>query len=567
MIRSSRLISPYGDTLVDLIATGEERADLISHAKELPSIQISEREKCDLELLATGAFSPLDRFMGEGDFENSVHKMRLSDGTVFPIPVSLSAPESTKIRLDTDLALRDEQNDLLAVMTVEEIYEWDRAEFSHEVLGTEDLRHPLNSELQYRTNRNISGRLRIVSLPKHYDFRDLRLTPGGTRSRLNELKNPNVVAFQTRNPIHRGHEEICRRAMRIAEAVLLLQPTVGPTRAGDFDPYIRVCTYKTIVEQYFTKDPLVLSLIPLAMRMAGPREALWHMIIRRNYGANHFIVGRDHASPGLDSKGKPFYDAAAAQELARTFSDEVGVKALTFDEIVYLPDENRYEERSLIGNSPYFSMSGTHIRKEYMEKGLDIPDWYVHKEVAEILSQTPKQGSGICVWFTGLSGAGKSTVASILSDLLGERGRKVTLLDGDVIRTHLSKGLGFSKEDRDTNIMRIGFVAAEVVKHGGVAICAAISPYRAARNQVRSMFAAERFVEVYVDTPLSVCEERDLKGNYEKARRGEIIGFTGVDDAYEAPERAEIVLDTVKHQADENANKILLYLRSVGVVS
>jgi len=568
MIQLSRLISAYGGKLVDLTYCDEHTAELRARANNLPSVQISERDLCDLELLATGAFSPLERFMGKEDFENSVHNMRLSDGAVFPIPVALSVHETANIKLDSDIALRDAKNELLAVMTVEEIYEWDRAEFSQNVLGTRDLRHPLISETQRWGNLNISGKLRVLSLPRYFDNFELRLTPKEIRSRLDSLDSKNVVAFQTRNPMHRGHEEICRRAMQIADATLLLHPTIGPTPAGDVDPHTRVRTYKALIENYFANDSALLSLIPLAMRMAGPREAVWHMMIRRNYGANHFIIGRDHASPGLDSKGKPFYDAAAAQELASKFSDELGVNVLTFDEMVYLPEEDRYEEISAIGNSKYYSMSGTNIRENYLAQNQKLPNWYARAEVAEMLSPAfPSQHQqGICVWFTGLSGAGKSTIAAILNVLLNDYGRNVTLLDGDVVRTNLSKGLGFSKEDRDVNILRIGFVASEVVKHGGIAICAAISPYRAARNEVRQMFASEKFIEVFVDTPISVCEQRDSKGNYEKARRGDLKGFTGIDDPYETPEMAEIVLDTVNYEADENAHKILTHLKSLSVI-
>lgn len=569
MNQSSKLVLPYCGALVDLNVCKEEASDLRAAANRMPSIQISERETCDLELLATGAFSPLDRFMGKEDFRDSVHTMRLSDGTVFPIPVSLSINDVANIRLDSDIALRDAKNDLLAIMTVEDIYKWNLPEFSHNVLGTGDPRHPLNAEMNRWGAFNISGKLRVLSLPRRLDHRELRLTPQETRSRLESLGNQNVVAFQTRNPMHRGHEEICRRAMKLSEGTLLLHPSVGPTRSGDVDAFTRVRTYKALVNNYFENETALLSLIPLTMRMAGPREAVWHMLIRRNYGANHFIIGRDHASPGLDSNGEPFYDAFAAQELANKFSDELGVKALAFDEMVYLPDEYRYEEKSVAGKSKFYSMSGTQLREAYMEEGQKLPDWYVRPEVADILSQAfpPKHQRGVCVWFTGLSGAGKSTIAEMLCLLLNERGRKVTLLDGDVVRTNLSKGLGFSKDDRDANILRIGFVAAEVVKHGGIAICAAISPYRATRNEVRRMFASETFIEVFVDTPILVCEQRDSKGNYGRARRGEIVDFTGIDHPYEVPEKAEIVLDTLKHAAEENAYKVFDHLSSLILIS
>ena len=568
MNHPSDLISPYGDKFVDLIVPDDEHSQLRAYASTLTSVQLSERALCDFELLATGAFSPLDRFMGKDDFEGAVHDMRLGNNTVFPIPVSLPISSETAIKLDSDIALCDTRNNLLAVMTVEEIYEWDHAEFSQLVLGTSDLRHPLNVEIHRWGNLNISGKLRVLALPKHFDFQNLRLTPEQTRAGLDELGNSNVVAFQTRNSLHRGHEEICHRAISAVAGALLLHPAVGLTRQGDIDSFTRVRTYRALIENRFAA-PALLALIPLAMRMAGPREAVWHMLVRRNYGANHFIIGRDHASPGNDSNGKPFYQPTAAQEMALRFSDELGVTALTYDEMVYLPDENKYEEVSKIEKSrQYYPMSGTQMRED-LKAGQTLPEWFVRPEVAAILTQTfpPLHKQGICVWFTGLSGAGKSTIAEILTVLLNERGRNITLLDGDVVRTHLSKGLGFSKEDRDANVLRIGFVAAEIVRHGGLAICAAVSPYRAARNEVRRMFEPNRFVEVFVDTPISVCEQRDVKGIYQKARHGQIKGLTGVDDPYEPPARAEIVLDTVKHQPEENAGKVFDHLRLLGLVA
>jgi sulfate adenylyltransferase len=339
------------------------------------------------------------------------------------------------------------------------------------------------------------------------------------------------------------------------------------TRPGDVDHYTRVRTYKVLTENYYEPGSVVLSLLPLAMRMAGPREAVWHMLIRRNYGANYFIVGRDHAGPGKDSKGEPFYGPYDAQELANAFSEELGVTVIPFKMLVYLPDEERYEEIDKIDdNVRTASISGTQVRDEYLNNGRSLPDWFTRPEVAEILADSypPKHKQGFTVWFTGLSGSGKSTTAEILTTLLLEHGRNVTQLDGDVVRTHLSKGLGFSKEDRDINIRHIGFVAGEIVRHRGVAVCAAVSPYRATRNDVRNMVGSDNFVEVFVDTPLEVCEDRDVKGLYAKARRGEIKGFTGIDDPYEPPNNPELVLDTVHNTAEENAHLIVEYLTERG---
>jgi sulfate adenylyltransferase len=566
---NSNLISPYGGSLVNLMVPLESLAELKAYAGSLPSLQISERAVCDLELLATGGFSPLDRFMNKADYQRALGEMRLTSGHIFPIPITLPVEPSDDLKLDHDVALRNSNNELLAILTIEEIYEWDRAELAQQAFGTQDLRHPLVAETHRWGRINISGRLRVLQLPSRYDFRELRLTPAQTRARLESFGRKNVVAFQTRNPLHRAHEELIKRAMEEKDGVLLLHPVVGLTKLGDVDHYTRVRAYKALIDRYFDQRRSMLALLPLAMRMAGPREALWHALIRRNYGANHLIVGRDHASPGVDSTGKPFYGPYDAQELVERFSEELGVTVVPFSEMVYLPDEKRYEEVSKVpAQTRIASISGTQVREEYLNRGRKLPDWFTRPEVAEVLAETypPRHRQGVCVWFTGLSGAGKSTTAEILVMLLLEHGRQVTLLDGDVVRTHLSKGLGFSKEDRDTNIRRIGFVAAEITRHGGVAICSAISPYRATRNDVRNMVGKENFIEVFVDTPLEVCEQRDTKGLYAKARRGDLKEFTGIDDPYEAPQHAEITLDTVRRSAEENARLILDCLIERGFV-
>ncbi|MCC6616005.1 MAG: bifunctional sulfate adenylyltransferase/adenylylsulfate kinase [Anaerolineae bacterium] len=569
MTHTDKLIPPYGGSLISLLAAADERDALRAHAATLPSIQLSARALCDLELLATGAFSPLDRFMGRADYERVLAEMRLADGTLFPMPITLPISADAPVALDAEIALRDAKNDLLAIMTVEEIYGWSREDMAAQVFGTQDARHPLVAELHHWGERFISGPLRVIHLPVHHDFKALRLTPTEVRERLAELPHSNVVAFQTRNPLHRAHEELTKRAIEGADATLLLHPVVGMTKPGDVDHYTRVRAYKALVDRYYDRDRVVLSLLPLAMRLAGPREAVWHAIIRRNYGANHFIVGRDHAGPGNDSFGRPFYGAYDAQELVARYADEIGVRMLPFSEMVYLADEDRYEEASrVIAGARTAAISGTQVREDYLHKGRPLPGWFTRPEVADVLAESypPRHKQGICVWFTGLSGAGKSTTAEILTALLMEHGRQVTVLDGDVVRTNLSKGLGFSKEDRDANILRIGFVAAEIVRHGGAVICAAISPYRATRDAVRAMVGGDQFCEVFVDTPLDVCEARDSKGMYAKARRGEITGFTGIDDPYEAPLAPELTLDTVAEDAEDNASRILGWLLDRGFV-
>ncbi|MCS6887810.1 bifunctional sulfate adenylyltransferase/adenylylsulfate kinase [Chloroflexus sp.] len=559
------LIPPYGGRLIDLVVPAEERRELLEEASRLPSIQISMRSLCDLELLATGGFSPLTGFMGQADYERVLEEMRLADGTLWPIPVTLPVEQS---HFGSDrILLRDVHNNPLAIMELSEIYRWDAEREALAVLGTTDPRHPLVAEMARWGKFYAAGRLRVVNLPRYYDFTELRRTPAEVRRLLSAMGRHNVVAFQTRNPMHRIHEELTKRAAAQVDGSLLIHPVVGMTKPGDVDHFTRVRSYRLLVEKYYDPSRTLLSLLPLAMRMAGPREAVWHAIIRRNYGANYFIVGRDHAGPGNDSHGKPFYGPYDAQELLARYAAEVGVTMIPFTELVYLKREGRYVMANEVPpGAEIATISGTQVRDEYLAKGRLLPEWFTRPETAEILRQMypPRHRQGFCVWFTGLSGAGKSTIASILNILLLERGRTPTVLDGDVVRTHLSKGLGFSREDRDTNILRIGFVASAVVKAGGAVICAAVSPYRAARNECRAMIGSDQFIEVFVDTPLEVCEQRDVKGLYAKARRGELRGFTGIDDPYEPPVNPELVLTTTDVTPEENARKIIRYLEEKG---
>ncbi len=559
------LIPPYGGRLINLVVSPDEREELLAESSRLPSIQISMRSLCDLELLATGGFSPLTGFMGRADYERVLEEMRLADGTLWPIPVTLPVEQS---RFGSDrIVLRDVHNNPLAIMEVSEVYPWDAEREALAVAGTTDPRHPLVAEMARWGKFYAAGRLRVFNLPRYYDFTDLRRTPAEVRRLLQAMGRPNVVAFQTRNPMHRIHEELTKRAAAQIDGSLLIHPVVGMTKPGDVDHFTRVRSYRLLVDKYYDPSRTLLSLLPLAMRMAGPREAVWHAIIRRNYGANHFIVGRDHAGPGNDSHGKPFYAPYAAQELLAHHAAEIGVKMIPFTELVYLKHEGRYVPIDEVPpGAEIATISGSQVRDEYLAKGRLLPEWFTRPETAEILRQMypPRHRQGFCVWFTGLSGAGKSTIAAILNVLLLERGRTPTILDGDVVRTHLSKGLGFSREDRDTNILRIGFVASAVVKAGGAVICAAVSPYRAARNECRAMIGSDQFIEVFVNTPLEVCEQRDVKGLYAKARRGEIRGFTGIDDPYEPPVNPELTLSTIDVTPEENARKIIRYLEEKG---
>ena len=552
------------DDLVNLLVDPALREEWNRYASQLPSIQLSPRSVFDLELLAVGGFSPLDKFMGKADYERVVHDMRLENGTFYPIPITLPVEHFNGLKLDSDIALRGSQNEVLAVMTVEEIFEWNYRQEAMQVYGTEDTRHPMLSEMTKWGPLYISGKLNVLHTPIRHDFAQLRLQPQQTRELLELRGFENVIAFQTRNPMHRCHEELTKRAMEIVNGALLIHPVVGYTKPGDVDYYTRVRCIRSLVQEHYDQSRTLLAILPLAMRMAGPREALWHMLIRKNYGATHFIIGRNHASPGLDSKGHEFYDPYAAQELARQHQDEIGIQALFFEEFVYVADEGKYEEAGKIPASKQVAtISGTQIRDQYLRPGKLLPEWYTRPEVAKILAQTypPKHQQGFCIWFTGLPSAGKSTIAEILLVRLMEMGRKISMLDGDVVRTHLSRGLSFSKQDRDANILRIGFVASEIVRHDGVILCAAVSPYRSTRDQVRSMMPDGNFIEVFVDTPLDVCQDRDVKGFYARARTGEIKGFTGVDDPYEPPSNPEVRIDTTEMNPADSAGRILEYLR------
>ena len=569
----AKLISPYGGTLVNLVAEGKEREELLARAGKLPSIKITTRNLCDLELLATGGFSPLTTFMGKADYDRVLKEMRLADGTLWPLPITLTADPKALPTVGEDLALRNANFDLIAVITLDEVFHWDPQTEAALAYGSTDTKHPMVSEMGRWNKVCISGPMKIVNLPKYYDFVDLRLTPAQVREELEAMGQDNVVAFQTRNPLHRIHEELTKRAAAQVNGSLLVHPTVGMTKPGDVDHYSRTRTYKALVENHYDKNSTMLSLLPLAMRMAGPKEVLLHAIIRRNHGANHFVVGRDHAGPGNDSTGKPFYGPYDAQENMKKYESELGVKMVPFEMLVYLPDEDRYvEEKDVPKGAKTANISGTQVREEYLAKGKLLPAWFTRPETAEILRETypPRHKQGFGIWFTGLSGSGKSATTAVLTSLLLERGRETAILDGDVVRTHLSKGLGFSKEDRNTNILRIGFVAGEIVRAGGIVICAAISPYRATREEARKM-VGENFIEIFMDTPVEVCEERDVKGLYAKARQavadGKPMFFTGVDHPYEPPIKPEITLQGFGATPEDNARIIVKYLEDQGYLN
>jgi sulfate adenylyltransferase len=566
------LNTPYGGSLVNLIVGDDRAAEMKATSKDYASLTLDERCLCDLELLAVGGFSPLTGFLGKADYERVVGEKRLANGILWPLPVTLPVTPGNGVEVGKPVALRDVYGNLLGFLHVEELYEYDKKNEAAGAYGSTDTKHPSVARLDRQATHYASGKLEVIRVPPHYDFVDLRRTPQELRDHFKSLGWSKIVAFQTRNPLHRAHEELTKRAAEQIGGGLLIHPVVGVTKPGDVDHYTRVRCYRALVDNYYDSKSVVLSLLPLAMRMAGPREVLLHAIIRRNFGCTDFIVGRDHAGPGSDSTGKPFYGPYEAQEAMAKHKDEIGMGMVDFKMMVFLPDENRYSPVDEVPQGvKTANISGTQVRDNYLAKGLQLPEWFSRPAVAEILNETnpPKFRQGLTLWFTGLSGSGKSTVAHALIERLAEFGRNSSLLDGDEIRTHLSKGLGFSKEDRDTNIRRVGYVAGMVNQHGGTVICSVISPYRAIRDEARKM-SKDNFVEVYFDAPIDTCEKRDVKGLYAKARAavasGKPMGFTGVDDPYEAPENPEVTLDTSKLSVPECVDAIVEKLLALGYV-
>ena len=569
---SDHLIGAHGGTLIDLQATEERTAELKDSSREWRSWDLTPRQTCDLELLMNGGFSPLTGFLGHDDYQSVRSSMRLIDGTLWPIPIVLDLPEELgrSLHAGEPLALRDAEGVMLAALHVQDIWAPDRETEAKEVFGTSDPSHPGVAHLLQRTNPiYVGGRIEGIQPPAHYDFKTIRLTPAELRAEFVRLGWRRVVAFQTRNPMHRAHVELTRRAAVQLEANLLIHPSVGMTKPGDVDHYTRVRCYEAVLQSYPMHTAL-LSLLPLAMRMGGPREAVWHAIVRKNYGCTHLIVGRDHAGPGSDASGKPFYGPYDAQALLRAHQEELGVGMVPFQMMVYVEDRDEYmPEDEVPEGTRVLNISGTELRRRLAE-GREIPSWFTYPEVVTELrrSYPPRHRQGFTVFFTGLSGSGKSTIANVLmTKFLEAGGRPVTLLDGDIVRKHLSSELGFSKEHRDLNIRRIGFVASEITKNGGIAICAPIAPYQSVRREARDMIQPEGgFILVHVATPIEVCEARDRKGLYAKARAGIIKEFTGISDPYEEPTDADVVIDTTRLSPEEAAQQIILHLEREGYV-
>ena len=570
---TSHLIPAHGGELVQLIASAERSGELKAHSREWPSWDLSARQLCDLELLLSGGFSPLRGFMGRRDYEGVCHEMHLASGILWPMPITLDVTEEFAKKLtpgSSKVALRDPEGVMLAVLHVEEVWQPDRKDEAKSVFGTTSPVHPGVDHLLNRSNPwYVGGKLEGLQHPTHYDFKTLRLSPAELRAEFSRVGWRRIVAFQTRNPMHRAHVELTFRAAKTVEANLLIHPSVGMTKPGDVDYFTRVRCYQLLLPKY-PGGTARLSLLPLAMRMGGPREAIWHALIRKNHGVTHFIVGRDHAGPGKDSDGKPFYGPYEAQELFKKHEPEIGVTMVPFSMMVYLEDKDCYvPDTEVPGGARVLNISGTELR-DRLNEGREIPAWFTYPEVVRELRRSfpPRHKQGVTIFFTGLSGSGKSTVANVLlTKFLEMGGRPVTILDGDLVRKHLSSELGFSKEHRDINIRRIGYVASEITKNGGIAICAPIAPYDSVRKQVRSMIEPHGgFILVHMATPLDICEQRDRKGLYAKARAGIVKEFTGISDPYEAPKDAEVVIDTGELSAEESAQEIILHLEREGFI-
>jgi len=571
-------ISPMQSNLSpipELFVSYDSAQKLKTEAGELTSHDLTPRQICDLELLMNGGFAPLKGFLGEEDYNSVVDTMRLADGTLWPMPITLDVSEkfADEIELGQDIALRDQEGVILATMTVTDKWAPNKAHEAEKVFGADDDAHPAVNYLHNKAGAvYLGGPVTGIQQPVHYDFKARRDTPNELRAYFRKMGWRRVVAFQTRNPLHRAHQELTFRAAREAQANLLIHPVVGMTKPGDVDHFTRVRCYEAVLDKY-PAATTTMSLLPLAMRMAGPREAVWHGLIRKNYGCTHFIVGRDHAGPGKNSAGDDFYGPYDAQDLFREHQDEMGIEMVDFKHMVYVQERAQYEPADEIAdkdNVTILNISGTELRRRLRE-GLEIPEWFSFPEVVKELRRTspPRSQQGFTVFFTGFSGSGKSTIANALMVKLMEMGgRPVTLLDGDIVRKNLSSELGFSKEHRDLNIRRIGYVASEITKIGGIAICAPIAPYSATRRAVREDIEAfGAFVEIHVATSLEECERRDRKGLYKLAREGKIKEFTGISDPYDEPKNPELRLDTESVDVDNCAHQVLLKLEAMGLIA
>ena len=559
--------------LKPLLADEAEAGRLKSTSLDMPSLTLSQRQLCDIELMMNGGFTPLDGFMDQESYTHVLESMRLPGGELWPIPVTLDVERALARTIEPGarIALRDQEGLILAVLDVSAVWTPDKRREAQQVYGTTSERHPGVRHLHERIGDvYIGGRVRGIQLPTHYDHQELRHSPAELRRFFDRLGWRRIIAFHTSRPIHKRERELTLHAAREVRGHLLLHPVVGVTEHRDLRHFVRIRCYREVLRHY-PQQLAALSLLPLAMRGAGPREALWHAIVRRNYGCTDFIVEHDHASPEPTAiaGSEPFHPSRAAQDLAREHEGELGISVFPASPLGYSPRARRYvpvEDGGVSGEDTV--QLGDAELAARLSREETIPDWFTYPEIIETLRTVhpPSREQGITLFFTGLSGAGKSTLAKIVYGKFVEEGRRsVTLLDGDIVRHHLSSELGFSKPHRDINVRRIGFVASEITKNGGVAICAPIAPYAGTRRDVREMIEAHgAMIEIHVCTPLGVCEARDRKGLYAKARKGIIPEFTGISDPYEAPEHPEIVIDTTDLTPMQAAQEIFLYLFAKG---
>lgn len=564
------LIKPHGGKLRRLLASSTELEVLREEIHDLPSINLTPRQLCDLELLLNGAFSPLVGFMTRETYESVLDNVSLPDGTIWPLPITLDVPGkiASSLKKGDRLVLRDQEGFALAVLTIDDIWEPDVKAEARKIYQTDEPEHPGVAYLFENMNPYyVGGKVKGLSLPHHYDYKLYRRTPGEVRQFFKKMGWRKVVAFQTRRPLHNAHKEMTLRAANRVGANILLHPIVGQTSPGDIDYYARIRCYEAIVNTY-PPETVLLNLLPFAMRMAGPREALLHAIINKNYGCSYIIITPNHADPFTATSRPAYYPRYSAIEYVRQFEEKCGIRAIAFERMVYVEEKGQYvpEDECSENDTPKM-LSATELRRR-LELGLEIPNWYSPPEVVTELRRAypPRNKQGFTLFFTGLAGSGKSTLAKILYTKFLQMGdRPVTLLDGDIVRKHLSSELGYSAEHRHINVIRIGFVASEITKNRGIAICAPIAPYEKSRRYNRDLISRYGgYIEIYVATPLEVCMKRDPKGLYSKALSGKIKGVTGVDDPYEPPESPEIVIDTTNMSPEEGAQEILAYLKKHG---
>jgi len=570
----NHLITPYKGELVNLLLGSANAERIKTESESYPAVLLSQRQKCDLELLVTGALSPLTGFMTQKEYESVINNASLPDGTVWPIPyyIDLTEEQAESINVGDVIALRDIEGFMPAVMTVESKWQPDKSLEAENVYGTTDAEHP---GVDYLMNTvgdvYIGGRVDAIELPFNYDFEALRFTPAELRQHFEKLGWRSIVAFHTSKPMHAVHYEMTMRASKQANAHILIHPVVGMAKPGDLHYYSRVHCYEAILKQY-PKSLVSLALIPMAMRMAGPREALMNAIIRQNYGCTHYIVGTEHAGPpNVRDSGKRFYTTGASQKYVDQYKDDIDIEIINIEELCYDEDKERFMTRTGSKQALCSSESFSNSRiLNSLLKQEDIPAWVTFPEVLEALNKSypPRSQQGLTLFFTGFSGSGKSTLARIIYAKFIEEGKRpVTLLDGDVVRLNLSSELGFSKKDRNTNVRRIGYVASEITKNRGVAICAPIAPYNEIRREVRNKIEEYgSFIEIHVSTSIEECENRDRKGLYAKARKGIIPEFTGISDPYDVPENPEIRVDTKDVSPVQAAQDIYLYLIREGYI-